>query len=66
MAASSTPTQELFCVCGALKRTRLLQAGVVEVVFVRKEDAIAAYRKYNNRCLDGMLWSGMGLLDCFM
>nr|XP_023685700.1 polymerase delta-interacting protein 3-like isoform X1 [Paramormyrops kingsleyae] len=44
---------ELFCVCGALKRTRLLQAGVVEVVFVRKEDAIAAYRKYNNRCLDG-------------
>ncbi|XP_048848010.1 polymerase delta-interacting protein 3 isoform X2 [Brienomyrus brachyistius] len=44
---------ELFCVCGALKRTRLLQTGVAEVVFVRKEDAIAAYRKYNNRCLDG-------------
>ncbi|KAL4658025.1 polymerase delta-interacting protein 3-like isoform X1 [Arapaima gigas] len=44
---------ELFCVCGALKRARLLCAGVAEVVFVRKEDAIAAYRKYNNRCLDG-------------
>ncbi|KAG5853934.1 hypothetical protein ANANG_G00032100 [Anguilla anguilla] len=44
---------ELFCVCGALKRARLVKAGVAEVVFVRKEDAVAAYRKYNNRCLDG-------------
>ncbi|TRY82152.1 hypothetical protein DNTS_009463 [Danionella cerebrum] len=44
---------ELFCVCGALKRARLLKVGVAEVVFVRKEDAIGAYRKYNNRCLDG-------------
>ncbi|MFT7803998.1 polymerase delta-interacting protein 3-like [Arapaima gigas] len=44
---------ELFCVCGALKRARLLKVGVAEVVFVRKEDAITAYRKYNNRCLDG-------------
>lgn len=45
--------QELFCVCGALKRARLLKVGVAEVVFVRKEDAVSAYRKYNNRCLDG-------------
>ncbi|KAJ8254317.1 hypothetical protein COCON_G00209290 [Conger conger] len=44
---------ELFCVCGALKRARLLKVGVAEVVFVRKEDAVTAYRKYNNRCLDG-------------
>ncbi|XP_060721199.1 polymerase delta-interacting protein 3 isoform X2 [Tachysurus vachellii] len=44
---------ELFCVCGALKRARLVKVGVAEVVFVRKDDAINAYRKYNNRCLDG-------------
>ncbi|XP_032545009.1 polymerase delta-interacting protein 3 isoform X2 [Chiroxiphia lanceolata] len=44
---------ELFCVCGALKRARLVHPGVAEVVFVKKEDAIAAYKKYNNRCLDG-------------
>lgn len=46
-------SQELFCVCGALKRARLVKVGVAEVVFVRKEDAVSAYRKYNNRCLDG-------------
>lgn len=45
--------QELFCVCGALKRARLVKVGIAEVVFVRKEDAVSAYRKYNNRCLDG-------------
>lgn len=45
--------QELFCVCGALKRARLVKVGVAEVVFVRKDDAVSAYRKYNNRCLDG-------------
>ncbi|XP_004479628.2 polymerase delta-interacting protein 3 isoform X9 [Dasypus novemcinctus] len=44
---------ELFCVCGALKRARLVQPGVAEVVFVKKDDAITAYKKYNNRCLDG-------------
>ncbi|NXA39434.1 PDIP3 protein, partial [Eudromia elegans] len=44
---------ELFCVCGALKRARLVHPGVAEVVFVKKEDAIMAYKKYNNRCLDG-------------
>ncbi|XP_005527745.1 PREDICTED: polymerase delta-interacting protein 3 isoform X1 [Pseudopodoces humilis] len=44
---------ELFCVCGALKRARLVHPGVAEVVFVKKEDAITAYKKYNNRCLDG-------------
>ncbi|XP_060550578.1 polymerase delta-interacting protein 3 isoform X2 [Pantherophis guttatus] len=44
---------ELFCVCGALKRARLVNPGMAEVVFVKKEDAITAYKKYNNRCLDG-------------
>ncbi|XP_073442781.1 polymerase delta-interacting protein 3 isoform X2 [Dendrobates tinctorius] len=44
---------ELFCVCGALKRARLLSSGIAEVVFVRKEDAVGAYKKYNNRYLDG-------------
>ncbi|KAJ7992635.1 hypothetical protein DPEC_G00280720 [Dallia pectoralis] len=44
---------ELFCVCGALKRARMLKVGVAEVVFVKKDDAVSAYRKYNNRCLDG-------------
>ncbi|MEE6517177.1 hypothetical protein FKM82_027229 [Ascaphus truei] len=44
---------ELFCVCGALKRARLLSPGVAEVVFVRKDDAVGAYKKYNNRYLDG-------------
>ncbi|XP_077308580.1 polymerase delta-interacting protein 3 isoform X5 [Lithobates pipiens] len=48
-----TSTEELFCVCGALKRARLLSPGVAEVVFVRKEDAVGAYKKYNNRYLDG-------------
>ncbi|XP_077308583.1 polymerase delta-interacting protein 3 isoform X7 [Lithobates pipiens] len=45
---------ELFCVCGALKRARLLSPGVAEVVFVRKEDAVGAYKKYNNRYLDAV------------
>lgn len=54
-----TLLQELFCVCGALKRARLVRVGVAEVVFVRKEDAVSAYRKYNNRCLDGeFCWQG--------
>ncbi|KAM5288516.1 polymerase delta-interacting protein 3 isoform 1-T1 [Ctenodactylus gundi] len=44
---------ELFCVCGALKRARLVHPGVAEVVFVKKDDAVTAYKKYNNRCLDG-------------
>lgn len=41
--------------CGALKRARLVHPGVAEVVFVKKDDAITAYKKYNNRCLDGKL-----------
>ncbi|TMS14676.1 Polymerase delta-interacting protein 3 [Larimichthys crocea] len=52
-SSSEEDIVELFCVCGALKRARLVKVGVAEVVFVRKEDAVSAYRKYNNRCLDG-------------
>lgn len=44
--------------CGALKRARLVHPGVAEVVFVKKDDAITAYKKYNNRCLDGTVGSG--------
>lgn len=44
--------------CGALKRARLVHPGVAEVVFVKKDDAITAYKKYNNRCLDGRLGEG--------
>lgn len=55
LSANPIPSalQELFCVCGALKRARLVHPGVAEVVFVKKDDAITAYKKYNNRCLDG-------------
>lgn len=52
--------------CGALKRARLVRVGVAEVVFVRKEDAVSAYRKYNNRCLDGeCYWQGHVLKKAF-
>lgn len=69
---SPASPQELFCVCGALKRARLVKVGVAEVVFVRKEDAVSAYRKYNNRCLDGecwfsvsrLKWRTMCVIDC--
>lgn len=57
--------------CGALKRARLVHPGVAEVVFVRKDDAVTAYKKYNNRCLDGesMVWPqracpGLGSCCC--
>lgn len=46
--------QELFGVVGALKKVKLLKAGMAEVVFVRKEDATGSIRKYHMRELDGM------------
>uniref|UniRef100_A0A8C8BYQ5 RRM domain-containing protein n=1 Tax=Oncorhynchus tshawytscha TaxID=74940 RepID=A0A8C8BYQ5_ONCTS len=58
---------ELFCVCGALKRARLVKVGIAEVVFVRKEDAVSAYRKYNNRCLDGKgLQQGQVMMNSYL
>lgn len=44
---------ELFSACGALKRTKMIKPGVAEVVFVKREDAEMAVKKYNNRELDG-------------
>uniref|UniRef100_A0A8C4N4X4 Polymerase (DNA-directed), delta interacting protein 3 n=1 Tax=Eptatretus burgeri TaxID=7764 RepID=A0A8C4N4X4_EPTBU len=44
---------ELFSVYGALKRAKLMQPGAAEVVYVRKDDAVTAFEKYNNRFLDG-------------
>lgn len=42
-----------------------MKVGVAEVVFVRKEDAVSAYRKYNNRCLDGECqWQGRTQRAC--
>lgn len=35
-----------------------MHPGVAEVVFVKKDDAVAAYKKYNNRCLDGKSGGG--------
>lgn len=45
--------QELFSVVGPVKRARLGLYGDAEVVFVRKDDAVQAIRRYNNRDLDG-------------
>lgn len=66
MFIPSILVQELFCVCGALKRARLLKVGIAEVVFVRKDDAINAYRKYNNRCLDGEALQPFSLVVFFL
>ncbi|XP_066293343.1 polymerase delta-interacting protein 3-like isoform X2 [Branchiostoma lanceolatum] len=43
---------ELFSDLGPLKRARLIKQGTAEVVYVRREDAINAYKKYHNRDLD--------------
>ncbi|XP_078609955.1 uncharacterized protein LOC144881095 isoform X2 [Branchiostoma floridae x Branchiostoma japonicum] len=43
---------ELFSDLGPLKRARLIKQGVAEVVYVKREDAINAYKKYHNRDLD--------------
>ena len=44
---------ELFGDIGALKRARLLETGVAEVVFVKMSDAAKAVEIYHNRQLDG-------------
>ncbi|XP_077979936.1 uncharacterized protein LOC144435228 [Glandiceps talaboti] len=46
--------EELFGAVGALKRARLLKQGTAEVVFVRNEDALEAFKAYHNRELDGL------------
>nr|CAB3266582.1 serine/arginine repetitive matrix protein 1 [Phallusia mammillata] len=44
---------ELFSVLGPVRRARLIGSGKAEIVFIRRDDAIRAYQKYNNRDLDG-------------
>jgi RNA recognition motif-containing protein len=44
---------ELFGDVGALKRARIVESGVAEVVFVKKSDAVRAVEIYHNRQLDG-------------
>jgi len=51
---SVSPAQELFSVLGPVRRARLIGPGKAEVVYIRRDDAIRAYQKYNNRDLDGM------------
>ncbi|XP_039269679.2 uncharacterized protein LOC120344499 [Styela clava] len=44
---------ELFSVLGAVRRARLVKPGEAEVVYIKHENAYTAYKKYNNRDLDG-------------
>ncbi|XP_014663516.1 PREDICTED: polymerase delta-interacting protein 3-like [Priapulus caudatus] len=44
---------ELFGAVGALRTTRLLRPSQGEVVYVKREDALAACRRYDSRELDG-------------
>lgn len=45
--------QELCQVVGPLEAVYMTAPGVAEVVFKYKDDALEAYRKYNQRNLDG-------------
>ncbi|CAH1795564.1 unnamed protein product [Owenia fusiformis] len=44
---------ELFGALGPLKFAKLIKRGTANVVFVRREDALTAVKKYHNRELDG-------------
>ena len=44
---------ELFSVVGPVRRARMVGLGKAEIVFIKREDAVIAYQKYNNRDLDG-------------
>ena len=39
--------------CGPIESAQLLGRGVAEVVFLSKDDAQEAYRRYHKRNLDG-------------
>ncbi len=45
--------QELCSVVGALDSVYMHAPGIAEVVFKYKDDALEAYKKYNQRNLDG-------------
>uniref|UniRef100_A0A8C2QE37 POLDIP3 n=1 Tax=Cricetulus griseus TaxID=10029 RepID=A0A8C2QE37_CRIGR len=49
---------KIICTLESRRRTLLrfsvcVEPQAAEVVFVKKDDAVTAYKKYNNRCLDG-------------
>ncbi len=44
---------ELFGDVGALKRAKIVEPGVAEIVFVNRSDALRAVEIYHNRQLDG-------------
>ena len=46
-------TQELCGAVGSLETVSMVAPGVAEVVFKYKDDALEAYKKYNQRNLDG-------------
>lgn len=48
-----TVMQELFGCIGAMKKAKLMKPGTGEVVFVNRDDALAAVKKYHMRELDG-------------
>ncbi len=49
--------KELFSDIGPIKRARLLNNGIAEVVYVKLEDARKAISKYNKNELDGQqMW----------
>ena len=52
-SVSQEDISELFGDIGALKRAKLVEPGVAEVVFIKKEDAQKAVEIYHNRQLDG-------------
>ncbi|EDO40433.1 predicted protein [Nematostella vectensis] len=52
-AVSRQDIEELFGAIGVLKSCKMLRAGMAEVVYTTKEDAVTAYARYHNRNLDG-------------
>jgi hypothetical protein len=46
-------TQELCGAVGSLETVAMVAPGVAEVVFKYKDDALEAFKKYNQRNLDG-------------
>lgn len=50
---SLCPLQDLCEACGPIESLELLGRGVAEVVFLTKDDAQEAYRRYHRRNLDG-------------
>ena len=52
-ASVCSPSQDLCEACGPIESLELQGRGVAEVVFLTKDDAQEAYRRYHRRNLDG-------------